>query len=286
MRLFFGLLVLFHMCAETCRGEAILLWHGMGDSCDGSMNSIIDIIEQNVWNARVHCVGGGVLGSFFGNVSDQIESVCNDLWEREDFRGGYVGIGFSQGGLFMRALAQKCRVPMKQLISIGGPQMGVVSLPSCAVPPASMYCKAMNYIIEWIGFFSLSQKSIVQAQYLYLPGDPIKSSPFLKDITGGRDVQCQEYARRMTQMERLVLFRFTNDTMVEPPESSHFGVFNGSSIVPLGEQEDVSQCLGLDTLMASNRLEFRFIHGQHMQFSLEWFQKHVVETYLAHLQPF
>lgn len=284
MRLFFGLLLLQHMCVPRCRGEAILLWHGMGDSCDGSMNEVIDLIEHNVWDARVHCVGGGVLGSFFGNVSDQIDAVCEDLWEREDFRDGYVGIGFSQGGLFVRGLAQKCRVPMKQLISIGGPQMGVVSIPACTVPASSMYCKAMNYIIDWIGFFSLSQKRIVQAQYLYSPGGPMSS--FLKDITVGRDMQCQEYAKRMTRLERIVLFRFTNDTMVEPPESSHFGVFNGSSIVTLGEQQNVSQCLGMDTLMASNRVEFRFIDGQHMRFSLEWFQKHIIDAYLVQLHSF
>lgn len=265
----------------TCH-QSILLWHGMGDSCDGSMSMIIDVLETHVVDARVRCVGGGVLGSFFGKVASQVDAVCEDIRKREDFEDGYIGIGFSQGGLFMRALAQKCDVPMKKLISIGGPQMGVVSLPSCVVPTSSIYCKAMDYIIDHIGFFQVFQNSIVQAQYLYLPDEPMTSSHFLADINGYVDGerQCREYSRRIIQLQRLVLFQFTNDTMVEPPESSHFGFFNGSSIISLQQQQHVSKCLGLDTLMASNRLELRSIQGHHMQFTLDWFKKHVVEPYI------
>lgn len=279
-------LLLLQTTLVTCH-QSILLWHGMGDSCDGSMSMILDVIETHVVDARVHCVGRGVLGSFFGKVTNQVDAVCADIRKRGDF-DGYIGIGFSQGGLFMRALAQKCDVPMKKLISIGGPQMGVVSLPSCVVPTSSIYCKAMDYIIDHIGFFQLFQNSIVQAQYLYSPVEPMTSSQFLADINGHVDGerQCREYSRRIVQLQRLVLFQFTNDTMVEPPESSHFGFFNGYSIISLQQQQHVSKCLGLDTLMASNRLELRFIQGQHMQFTLDWFKKHVVEPYVEQTPAF
>lgn len=284
------LLVLLQTTVSWVRGSrTILVWHGMGDSCDGPMHTILDMMEEHIVDARVHCVhtpGGDILGSFVGNVAAQVETVCEDMKKEDDFRDGYIGLGFSQGGLFVRALAQKCDVPMRLLISIGGPQSGVVSLPSCDIPFSSMYCRAISYFVEWVGFWPMIQRSIVQAQYLYSPFQPPKSSHFLSDINGdlSQDVTngtCQEYKRRINRLERMVLFQFTNDTMVEPPESSHFGVFNGRSIVPIQEQRHMTHCLGLDTLMASNRLDLRFVDGEHMQFTMKWFREHVIEPYLS-----
>lgn len=270
--------------------QPILIWHGMGDSCDGSMTKINDLIERHVLNARVYCVStpgiaGDLLGSFWGDISAQINAVCTDISTQEDFKRGYIGIGFSQGGLFMRALVQKCDVPVTKLISIGGPQGGVISLPSCHVPHLSIYCKVMDYIIDSIGFFSVVQRSIVQAQYLY---SPTRESPFLEDINGGttssnvNGKQCHDYRTRISNLDRMVLFAFTDDTMIEPPESSHFGYYNEStgSIVLLDEQQHLLRCLGLDTLLQRERLELRFIQGRHMEFTMDWFKKQVIEMYL------
>jgi palmitoyl-protein thioesterase len=49
-------------------------------------------------------------------------------------QGGYVGIGFSQGGQFMRALVQRCQHAgprARALISVGGQHQGVATLPGC-----------------------------------------------------------------------------------------------------------------------------------------------------------
>ena len=46
--------------------------------------------------------------------------------------GGYTGIGYSQGGLLLRGLAQLCpEPPMLQLVTIGSPHQGIAGLPRC-----------------------------------------------------------------------------------------------------------------------------------------------------------
>lgn len=63
------------------------------------------------------------------NINKQLDYACNLLAKIPDIKNGFYGMGLSQGGLFIRGLKQRCAYakPMKRLISIGGPQQGVVS---------------------------------------------------------------------------------------------------------------------------------------------------------------
>ena len=51
----------------------------------------------------------------------------------------YNAIGMSQGGLFLRGVAQKCPQKMKNLITFGSPHQGIYGLPK-------IWCK------RWIGW--------------------------------------------------------------------------------------------------------------------------------------
>ena len=62
---------------------------------------------------------------FFMNANDQVSNVCNQIQSDPKLKGGYNSVGFSQGGQFLRALAQRCpNPPMLNLISIGGQHQG------------------------------------------------------------------------------------------------------------------------------------------------------------------
>merc|ERR1712130_459423 len=71
----------------------VVLWHGMGDSA-GIM------------------IGGNLLtdteSGFFRDTNRQIREVCEMIAEDAELAGGYNAIGFSQGGQFLRAVAQRC----------------------------------------------------------------------------------------------------------------------------------------------------------------------------------
>lgn len=60
------------------------------------------------------------------NANDQVAEVCRQLKADPKLKGGYNSVGFSQGGQFLRAVAQRCPdPPMKNLISFGGQHQGV-----------------------------------------------------------------------------------------------------------------------------------------------------------------
>lgn len=77
-------------------------------------------------------------------VKQQLDTVCKTVHSDPQLADGFHLVGFSQGGLFVRALAQRC--PPKRLgsiISIGGPQQGIYGLPFCpnatAFPPCQRF---------------------------------------------------------------------------------------------------------------------------------------------------
>jgi hypothetical protein len=156
----------------------IVVWHGLGDFCENPI-SMIPFVKfvANITNAEVHCLQIGdtwfvifVLpktlvfcclplfefrsddaeNGWLMNINKQINIACNLLAKIPSLKGGFYGMGLSQGGtnciekdninfncniilfytkgLFIRGLKQRCAyaAPMKRLISIGGPQQGVV----------------------------------------------------------------------------------------------------------------------------------------------------------------
>lgn len=64
------------------------------------------------------------------SVNDQISLACKLIREDGNLTNGYNAIGFSQGGQFLRAVAQRCpSPPMRNLVSIGGQHQGVYGFP-------------------------------------------------------------------------------------------------------------------------------------------------------------
>ncbi|KAF3819978.1 hypothetical protein GH733_015487 [Mirounga leonina] len=89
----------------------LVIWHGM---------EIGKTLTEDVEN------------SFFLNVNSQVTTVCQILAKDPKLQQGYNAMGFSQGGQFLRAVAQRCpSPPMINLISVGGQHQGVYGLPRC-----------------------------------------------------------------------------------------------------------------------------------------------------------
>ena len=65
------------------------------------------------------------LNGFFMPVKKQIELVCKTIKDDPKLQNGFNGMGFSQGGQFMRAIAEICPHGMKKLISFGGQHQGI-----------------------------------------------------------------------------------------------------------------------------------------------------------------
>jgi palmitoyl-protein thioesterase len=278
----------------------IVLWHGMGDSCcaSWSIGAVATHLQTVLPGTFVHSINTGqgaaadTWSSYYGNVNTQVEAVCEQLRSLPQLDNGYNAVGFSQGGQFLRAVLQRCQHTgprMHKLITLGGQHQGIMNVPSCWNPSynvtPSYTCKVIQRILglavslPWVG------QNIVQAQYFKDPyhyDDYLANNYFLADINNERTLKNPKYVGNLLSLDQLVLFRFGNDTTVVPRDSAWFGYWDGSKLLSMEEtqlyQED---WIGLRQLHEQNKLELVEAPGQHMHFTLDWFDQNVVQQYLV-----
>ncbi|KAM6899209.1 palmitoyl-protein thioesterase 1 [Xenentodon cancila] len=270
----------------------LVLWHGMGDSCCNplSMGAMKKFIEQEIPGVYVLSlmIGKNVIqdteNGFFLDVNEQVSMVCSQLAQDPKLQGGYNAMGFSQGSQFLRAVAQRCpSPPMKTLISVGGQHQGVYGLPRCP-GESSHICDMIREALNKGAYTDMVQKHLVQAQYWH---DPLNEdlykqhSRFLADINQERGIN-ETYRKNLQQLEKFVMVKFLNDTMVDPVASEWFGFLRAGQakeMETLQESELYKQDrLGLAAMDKAGKLVFLATAGDHLQFSRDWF--------IANLLPF
>ena len=305
----FSLVLAFFLLSYASASLPVVIWHGMGDSGSSSgMGRIKGLIEGTLGVYVLSIETGSnqakdVFSGFFGNVNDQVAVVCDQIRKTPELSGGYNAVGFSQGGQFLRAVAERCQhtgPAMNILVTLGSQHQGVLNVPGCEETALGLLegdsdgkdlslspCSAMQALLAQGAYSSLVQPRVVQAQYFKDPKQIDKyfeKSIFLADINNERQggVKNQQYKTNLASLSNLVLFRFTNDTTVVPRDSAWFSFFNGSSLVPLEEQALYKEdWIGLQELDVTGRLELKEIEGPHMHFSLSWFKTEVIDAYLS-----
>eukprot|EP00116_Pleurobrachia_bachei_P007417 sb/3467679/ len=223
----------------------IVLWHGMGDSCCNplSMGGVKKLMEKHIPGVYVKSlmIGSNVAddtaNGFFMDVQEQLKMVCAQLSNDTALQNGYHAIGFSQGGQFLRGIAQKCPTPrMKRLISVGGQHQGVYGLPHC--PGPWWICQELCF-------------------------------RFIAEINQ-EGTEKPEYKENLLKLSNFTLIKFTKDSMVTPRESEWFGFYlpgSDKNLYTLVESDPLwnQDKLGLRELWESGRLEFLEIEGDHLQ---------------------
>ncbi|KAG9355598.1 hypothetical protein JZ751_000436 [Albula glossodonta] len=287
--LFFGTIQLLVVILGSVQGSntttPLVIWHGMGDSCCNplSMGAIKKMVEEEVPGVYVLSlkIGETIIqdteNSFFMDVNAQVAFVCDQLSKDPNLKGGYNAMGFSQGGQFLRAVAQRCpSPPMKTLISVGGQHQGVYGLPRC--PGES------SHICDWIrkqlnsgAYTDFVQKHLVQAQYWH---DPLNEelyrthSLFLADVNQERVVN-ETYKKNLQSLEKFVMVKFLKDTIVDPVDTEWFGFLKpGQAKETETLQESIlykEDRLGLAEMDKAGKLVFLTSDGDHLQFTREWF---------------
>ncbi|XP_061597086.1 palmitoyl-protein thioesterase 1 [Cololabis saira] len=268
----------------------LVLWHGMGDSCCNplSMGAMKKFIQQEIPGVYVLSlmIGKNVIqdteNGFFLDVNEQVSMACSQLAQDPKLQGGYNAMGFSQGSQFLRAVAQRCpSPPMKTLVSVGGQHQGVYGLPRCP-GESSHICDMIRAALNKGAYSDLVQKHLVQAQYWH---DPLhedlyqQHSLFLADINQERGIN-ETYRKNLQQLEKFVMVKFLNDTMVDPVASEWFGFLKAGQAKEtetLQESQLYKQDrLGLAAMDAAGKLVFLATEGDHLQFSRAWFVANLV----------
>ncbi|XP_028406416.1 palmitoyl-protein thioesterase 1-like [Dendronephthya gigantea] len=288
-----GCLLFFVALRETSADNAtipVVLWHGMGDSCCNplSMGSIKSMVEKLIPGIYVRSlmIGSNVIedteNGFLMNVNKQVDMVCQKLLSDDKLKKGYNAMGFSQGGQFLRAVAQRCpSPPMLNLISFGGQHQGVFGLPHCPASNSTL-CEYVRKLLDYGAYISWIQDHIVQAEYWH---DPLKEeeykakSVFLADINQEKENN-PKYKENLMKLKNFVMVKFLQDTMVIPKESEWFGYYKpgqDKELYTLQEsplyQEDL---LGLKEMDMAGKLHFLGADGDHLQFSQEFFETKIL----------
>lgn len=118
----------------------------------GSIKKLIKLHTNNTYVTSVE-IGGNIAkdyeSGFFIHPNWQVDYVCKLLEKDPNLADGYNAIGFSQGGQFLRAVAQRCpQPPMKVLVSVGGQHQGIFGLPKCP----SLKTSSCEYIRKLLNY--------------------------------------------------------------------------------------------------------------------------------------
>uniref|UniRef100_A0A023G3E2 Palmitoyl-protein thioesterase 1 n=1 Tax=Amblyomma triste TaxID=251400 RepID=A0A023G3E2_AMBTT len=272
----------------------IVMWHGLGDSCCNplSLGGFKKFLETSIPGVYVNSlqIGNNMIDeigdSYFMNTNEQVAKACEIIANDTKLSRGYNAIGFSQGGQFMRAVAQRCPEPsLRNLISLGGQHQGVFGLPRCP-GESSALCEYARKLLNLGAYWDVVQGHLVPAQYWHDPFDRktyIAKSLFLADINNER-VKNETYKANLLKLRNLVLVQFENDTVVDPRASSWFDYYrenDDKTIVPLRDQDIYTEdWIGLKQLDQSGRLHFLSTLGDHLQFTTEWFTENILKPYL------
>lgn len=262
-------------------GTPIVLWHGMGDNCchEFSMGAIEKMIMRVVPSTHYlkslmigDSPAGDTTNGFLMPVPEQIQLACQQIRDDPKLKDGYNALGFSQGGQFLRAVAQTCPdPPMKTLVTFGGQHRGIFGFPKC--PGSYSICEYVRKMLNWGAYTSFVQSHLVQAQYWH---DPLqeetyeKYSQFIGPFNNALDIN-HEYRENLKKLEHLVMVMFKKDSMVVPKQSAHFGYYipgQDQAVESLFESRLYKEDrLGLKVLNDTGRLHFLEMEGDHLQFT-------------------
>jgi len=226
------------------------------------------------------------LNGFFLPVEKQIAMVCKKISEDEKLQNGFNGMGFSQGGQFMRAIAEVCPQGMKKLISFGGQHQGIYGLPSCP-GENHVICDYIRRMLNYGAYEHWIQSRLVQAQYWHDPLDEDtyeKYSLFLSGINNAKKVKNETYKDNFTKLQKLVLVKFDQDSVVDPRGTEWFGYYKpgqGKVMIPYNETNLYTEdWIGLRKLDNEGKVDFLSVEGDHLRFTDEFFIHNIIEKYL------
>jgi palmitoyl-protein thioesterase len=265
----------------------------MGDSCcnEKSMGKLKTIIEERIPGIYVHPIRIGKTEEedksygFLDEIQRQVLEVCDTLKADENLKDGFNAIGFSQGGLFLRAYVQLCNTPpIKKLITFGSPHAGVADIPNCRENDG-VGCSISRSLVKFGVYTGFVQHRVVQAQYYKMPSnlDAYLSYniflPYLnKEIDGAEAL----FKNNLKTLDKFVMVRFEDDDMVIPGKTAWFGFQDEQGVEIPMEKSDlyIQDKIGMKYLNENGRLVFDSWPGRHLQIDLEKFEKEIIDVYL------
>jgi palmitoyl-protein thioesterase len=269
----------------------LIIWHGLGDNYAAEgLASTAKLAEETNPGTLVYIIrldddaSADRSATFFGNVTLQIEKVCEDLAAHPILSTAPAvdALGFSQGGQFLRGYIERCNFPpVRSLVTFGSQHNGISEFQTCG--PNDWLCKGSQALLRSNTWSSFVQSRLVPAQYFRDPNkydDYLEYSNFLADINNERELKNKTYKENLEKLERFVMYVFEDDITVIPKETGWFAEVNGTDVTGLREREIYKEdWLGLKTLDKKGALKFETTEGGHMSLSEKLLEKVFKENY-------
>ncbi|KAL7800265.1 Alpha/Beta hydrolase protein [Trichoderma ceciliae] len=259
----------------------IVIWHGLGDTFDSEgIRGVGELANTIHPGTFVHAIALGAdensdrSATFFGNVTEQLETVCAALAAHPILSTAPAidAIGFSQGGQFLRGYVERCNnPPVRSLITFGSQHTGITEFRTCG--NTDWLCKGAMALLRFNTWSKFVQSRLVPAQYyrdLTEYDTYLENSNFLADINNERPLKNEQYKKNIASLTNFVMYLFEDDTTVIPKQSAWFAEVNGTEITPLRKQTQYKEdWIGLRQLDEKRGLRFRSITGEHMQITAQ-----------------
>eukprot|EP00795_Rhopilema_esculentum_P007651 gene7651-13472_t len=252
------------------------------------MGSIKSMLEKKVGNGvyvRSLMIGDNLMqdveNGFLLNANTQVDMVCKKIASDPKLKNGYNALGFSQGGQFLRAVAQRCpSPPMINLVTFGGQHQGVFGFPHCPGENSSL-CDYVRKLLDYGAYIGL-----VQAEYWH---DPTKEqeykekSIFLAEINQEKEFK-QSYKTNLMKLKNFIMVKFLKDTMVDPRESEWFGYYVPGQAKVTQRLQDTDlykkDLLGLQEMDKAGKLHFLASDGDHLRFTEQFLEEKIINPFL------
>ncbi|XP_063382168.1 palmitoyl-protein thioesterase 1-like [Cydia fagiglandana] len=294
MKLLISLMFIIHIAVaeENQTVLPIVLWHGMGDSCclpisTGVLRLFLNKHIPNVYILSMKTTDDSIMqleDSYFLNPNTQVIYACMVLEKDQHLKNGFNVIGLGQGSLFLRAVIQRCGhglPPIKNYISLGGPQQGISAMPHC-IAVSNRTCSAMQELLEFAAYHSITQNTLVAAAYWHDPlreNEYKKKSVFLADINNEQRIN-ELYRSNLKKLQHFVMVKFENDSVVQPRESEWFGYYTPGQTKELQTLQEskiyLEDRLGLQEMDRAGKLVFLSHPKEHLQIDEAWTLKNIM----------
>jgi len=287
--------------APTAKPLPLIIWHGLGDRYDADGIADVAALANElhpgtlVYPIRVADDGSAdSRATFFGNLTTQINDVCDTLSSNSSFSANTTRIdalGFSQGGQFLRGLIERCPgIEVRSLVTFGSQHNGISKFQNCGT--WDLVCKGAMAAIKGNAFGEWVQGNIIPAQYYKetnaTTGEPTKeylnNSNFIADINNEKKNKTKEYKQRLAKLDNFAMYVFQDDKTVIPKESGWFSEVNITSLEVTGLRErDIytEDWIGLRELDDKGALVFRNASGGHMDLT----EKVLTEAFMDFFGP-
>jgi len=228
------------------QSKPVVVLHGLESSIE-KMVPLCEWIEYNFNRKVINIeIGNGEKTSLYTPLPEQLDELCDIIYNNKALENGFDFIGISQGGLLARGYVEQCNdYPVYNLITLVSPHGGAFMRDS--VENNFMYTQFSQKHISFAGYWR--NPTILE---IYLD-----KSVYLPYINNEKEhEQRDNYRNNIINLSNFVMIWSPNDEIVYPAESGKFSFLDKDmAIIPIEETELYKDdTLGLKFLNDNTRL--------------------------------